>query len=318
MRIRKSRALSRIHSFCRPPFIDCYHRFTLQRPLISNTQKLQLGSSFLPIFAGVHDHSSLSPVALDVEVDEESQSQTSLGQRDERQVPRVAAVVEERDGHVHHEADKLGDLQLGEVALPPQVLLHLGTDGGEEVVGVHDDVHDGVHADSEDGMAVAAEVQEQPAAEHDQKVVDDVEERDLRVLLAKDEEHGVHEVGDPDEAVPPGQPQDGHVCLCRRAVVDALAEEVVLTAEVRQRQQAHGEVRVGEHREGVVQQYGPLEVVRLAVLHPAGSGELGEVHVPDEQREDEPRVRREAPSLGARVPVRREDLGDVREGGRYC
>ena len=38
------------------------------------------------------------------------------------------------------EGDELEDLQRGEVPLPPQVLLHLGAQGGQEVVAVHDDV----------------------------------------------------------------------------------------------------------------------------------------------------------------------------------
>ena len=38
------------------------------------------------------------------------------------------------------EGDELEDLQRGEVALPPEVPLHLGAQGGQEVVAVHDDV----------------------------------------------------------------------------------------------------------------------------------------------------------------------------------
>ena len=35
-------------------------------------------------------------------------------------------------------------LELGEMPLPPEELLEPGPEGGEEVVGVHDHVHEGV------------------------------------------------------------------------------------------------------------------------------------------------------------------------------
>lgn len=35
-------------------------------------------------------------------------------------------------------------LEYGQVFLPPQVLLHLGPEGGQHVVHVHDDVHERV------------------------------------------------------------------------------------------------------------------------------------------------------------------------------
>ena len=54
----------------------------------------------------------------------------------------------------------LNHLKGGEVSLPPQVLLHLGSERCEEIVGVHDDVDQGV-----EGAAEGLVASRQPAAQ---------------------------------------------------------------------------------------------------------------------------------------------------------
>ncbi len=90
-------------------------------------------------------------VLLDVEVEEEAEEDDHEGGGDERELPRVAAVADAEDDHAALDEDhgELDHLEGGQVLLPPEVLLHVWAQGGQEVVGVHDDVHDGVHEAAE-------------------------------------------------------------------------------------------------------------------------------------------------------------------------
>lgn len=88
---------------------------------------------------------------------------------------RVVAVDEEQLERVHHDGHKLDlkgwnnprlestlqlalslwsyHLQGGEILLPPEVLLELGSEGGEQVVRVHHDVDEGVEQSEEGAVA---------------------------------------------------------------------------------------------------------------------------------------------------------------------
>lgn len=48
-------------------------------------------------------------------------------------------------------------MQRGEVFLPPEVLLHLGTEGRQQVIRVHDDMHEGVQHTEECGVTTCKE-----------------------------------------------------------------------------------------------------------------------------------------------------------------
>lgn len=88
------------------------------------------------------------------------------------------------------ELDELGEC---EVALPPEVLLHVRSEGGEHVVGVHEDVDEGVDDAQESGVSARDEADPDPGADGHHRVVVHVEEGYLPLLLAEDEEHGVEE-----------------------------------------------------------------------------------------------------------------------------
>ena len=87
---------------------------------------------------------------------EQPNQHQSQGHADKGRLPRKAAVA---DPGYHHDAlektgDKLDELQLREVALPPEVLsVHLHSD--EEVVGVHDGMDEEVDDGRPSGVGLA-------------------------------------------------------------------------------------------------------------------------------------------------------------------
>jgi len=82
------------------------------------------------------------------------------------------------------------------VLLPPQVLLHLGSEGGEEVVGVHDDVHEGVDPTDEGTMSAGIVLAGAPADHGHDGVVVHMQEGHLAVVLAQHKEDGIQQLGD--------------------------------------------------------------------------------------------------------------------------
>lgn len=86
--------------------------------------------------------------------------------------------------------DELHQLDDGDPGLPAQVLLGAG-DGGQHVVAVHDDVHQAVDEPDEGAVAAGEELGANPRAQRHHGVVVHVQEGQLVVLLAEDEEHRV-------------------------------------------------------------------------------------------------------------------------------
>lgn len=66
---------------------------------------------------------------------------------------RVIAVNKQQLEGVDHYGQKLHHLQGGQIFLPPQVLLDVGSQRGQQVVGVHDDMHKGIEQTEERTMA---------------------------------------------------------------------------------------------------------------------------------------------------------------------
>jgi len=62
---------------------------------------------------------------------------------------RVVAVDEEQLERVQHDSQELQHLQGGQVLLPPQIFLHVGAQGSQQVVGVHDYVDERVQQSEE-------------------------------------------------------------------------------------------------------------------------------------------------------------------------
>lgn len=87
-------------------------------------------------------------------------------------------------------------LQVGDVFLPPQVFLHLRTKRRQEVVGVHNDVHEGVNTADECAMASREVLGSAPRDEWHHGVVVNMQECHLTFVLAQHEEYGVQKLGD--------------------------------------------------------------------------------------------------------------------------
>lgn len=86
-------------------------------------------------------------------------------------------------------------LQVGDVLLPPQILLHLRSEGGEEVVGVHDDVHERVDPANEGAMSARIVLGGAPADHGHDSVMIDMQERHLTIVLAQHKEDRVEQFG---------------------------------------------------------------------------------------------------------------------------
>jgi len=96
--------------------------------------------------------------------------------------------------HVTEHHYELRHLECGEVLLPPQELLVLGTEGGHGVVGVHDHVDERVDQRVERAQTAGRELDAPPPGESHEGVVKDVQERDVLVFLPRDEEVRVQEL----------------------------------------------------------------------------------------------------------------------------
>lgn len=85
-------------------------------------------------------------VRTDVERAEHVGEETGVEAKQRRDGFRETAIRLELnlDG-VHEHDEELNDLHCGQVFLPPEMLLHLGSHGGQHVVGVHQDVDEGVY-----------------------------------------------------------------------------------------------------------------------------------------------------------------------------
>lgn len=102
---------------------------------------------------------------------------------------RVVAVNEEQLEGVQHHQYELDHLDSGEVFLPPKEFLVSGSQGRQQIVGVHDDVDEGVKEAEEGGMAAGGELDAEPNGHWHHAVVDHVECGDVVVLFPQDEEN---------------------------------------------------------------------------------------------------------------------------------
>ncbi|KAL1430543.1 hypothetical protein MTO96_014974 [Rhipicephalus appendiculatus] len=216
-------------------------------------------------------------VRVAVEGDEPHEEQYGLGDFEPGEETHVVTGGEHRPDGVGEEQDELHDLHHGQVLLPPQELTEGRSERGEEVVGVHEDVHERVEAHDEHAVRLRAVRQRQPHVPRDDQVVNDVERAHLFVLLAEHEEHRVGQLGKLEHVEPPGEAHDLQV---RRgdAQVQVL-QEGVAQVPVGEFGEAHDEEGAEQSGQKVVGQDAELQVERLAVQHPAWAAHLDEVDV---------------------------------------
>lgn len=102
---------------------------------------------------------------------------------------RVVAVDEEELEGVDHDQDELDHLQGGQVLLPPEVPLHGGPESREQVVRVHDYVHERVQEAEEGAVPAGGELHPEPHRHGHHPVMDHVQGRYVVVLLPQHEEY---------------------------------------------------------------------------------------------------------------------------------
>ncbi|CAN7998911.1 unnamed protein product, partial [Ixodes hexagonus] len=240
-------------------------------------------------------------VSVEIKIAKHREHQHRLREPDARQHFWVATLVNDRHDGVKGEKCELPDLQLGQVSLPPEVRLQRRPERREEVVRIHNHVHQAVDADADHHLSFGAKREPDPAVPDDDAVMDDVESRHLSVLLAEHKEHGVHKLAHPNVEVPPARGQQSHGLL-RHLEVDAGAQPAVVALEIGVAEEEDHEGHVDDHHGHVVEANDGLEFVRLPVLHPFGSLVLDEVDVEGQDHVDGNRVARVEPSHGPGVP----------------
>lgn len=221
---------------------------------------------------GLCGRAGLSAVGSPVEGDEEEKEGEAGEEVDEDEASGELALgpveVEQRLGAVEDEEHKLADLERGQVPLPPEVALDAGPESGEAVVGVHDDVdeHVGGGQLAVEGKRIELEADVHEAG-HD-AMVEDVQEADLRVLLAQDEEEGV------EELEVPGVEEEVAVTEHQVLLLDAQGRLAAPELEPAAEGGHAGDEQVGVDcdQQQVVEPYRELQVVRLPVAHECGPG----------------------------------------------
>lgn len=230
-----------------------------------------------------------------VEAREQEVEHDCVGANEVREGDReVAIVLEQQLERVHHDEHELDlrdrtgreyqqpyllptnakthHLHHGQVLLPPEVLLHLGSHGGQHVVGVHDNMDEGVQETEEARVATGSELDAPPHRGGHNSVVDDVQGGHLVVPLAHDEEERVKELGELGEEVPPTAV--GHSQSLRTVPVDGLATQTVSG-------QPAGHAGLVEDPcakddlDGVVDDQDGAQLERLAIFHQPGTDYLG-------------------------------------------
>lgn len=168
---------------------------------------------------------ALLVVGLNVEVCEESNQRNHVSNLEIQPTERERTRPDDPTAGLDDCQHKLKQLPLSDVLLPPKVRTH-GRDGRQTIVRVHEDMDEAVQCGTKIRVATGDPVHDKPPDVQHGGVVVHVQDRDLVVVLAQDEEEGVHELDEFGEVVPPEDFDDLHICFSRAAC--ALTEEVVI------------------------------------------------------------------------------------------
>ncbi|CAN7989089.1 unnamed protein product, partial [Ixodes hexagonus] len=243
-----------------------------------------------------------------VEVREKSSEQCRLEHHEAGHDEREAAVVEERDGAVQHEREELRYLDLRDVLLPPQVWPQPRTERGQAVVGVHHHVHCRVEDGEHGHLARDAVVDVQPDGGQGHRVVQQVQEADVAVLLEQHKEHRVQQLAHLHEHVEPAVVKQRHGC---RPAVGALAEEAVgaVAPQVRQLERQGEEVDAEQHHDHVVGDHERPDGEGPPVLHERRAQAQREVEVAGQDGHDDRWRAHQGPVSHPRVAPREQHGG---------
>jgi len=131
---------------------------------------------------------------LDVEIGEENEKHGAVEKNDVTENDGKTTVDKDGLNGVDKESCELDHLQLGEVFLPPEELLDLGTAGSQEVVEVHEGVDAHVEEPAEGCMTSANISDATPCCERHNSMVNNMKSGEMIILLSQHKKEGVNVV----------------------------------------------------------------------------------------------------------------------------
>lgn len=236
---------------------------------------------------GVLGRGSAAAVAGEVELaeeDEEGQRESSV---DDSDVAVLRRGVDHRIRPEDDEGEELGDLQAGEVHLPPGLVAPRGL----EVVVVHHHVHERIEQSRRVGLAARVVGDVEAPHEECTHMVVHVQERQLALSAAHNHDHGVDPLEDLGQVV-----QVQHLRHAKALLAGGDGTEP--SGDGRLVEHFEDEVEVDEGHGGIVHQPNTPEVARRAGL--VARGALG---------------RRLLASGGVEKSGQHDDNDDVEKGG---
>lgn len=149
-------------------------------------------------------------VGLNVEICEESNQGNHVSNLEIQPTKRECARPDDPAAGLDDCQHKLKQLPLSDVLLPPEVWTH-GRDRRQTIVRVHEHVDEAIKCGTKIRVAAGDPVHDKPPDVQHRGMVVDVQDRDLVVVLAQDEEEGVHKFYEFGEVVPPEDTDNLHI-----------------------------------------------------------------------------------------------------------
>lgn len=128
-------------------------------------------------------------VRLEVKVRKQSKHKEILRHQDNDDEFRVIAGHKVQHHPVQGDEEELDNLQLRYVLLPPQIVLVLGIKCRQQIVTVHDHVHETVERSHEDTVTPRKVLNAVPGQQDHSRVMVHVQEGDLVLFLAQHKEY---------------------------------------------------------------------------------------------------------------------------------
>lgn len=138
----------------------------------------------------------------------------------------VVAINEEQLERMDNNSDKLHHLESSKIFLPPDELLVLRTHGGYHVVKIHDDMDKSIEQSEKCRVTTRCETNAEPNAHRHNTMVNNVQQRNMLILFAKNEEKRIKELGELGEVIPPTSVDhsDGHIV---KGIVNGLTSKAI-------------------------------------------------------------------------------------------